>query len=208
MTAGVAVAATATQLTQKGSPCHVGGRELASPSSSRILQVIYHTGRRQDLQLLNRVHSGVTLKRLLLLWPVSWLSCSSSASSASIAPLSSISASAAAALVLARGQIEVLQELVPLLPVWGNSAVISNMPLLCADGKKVQGSISEVDLVWPVCRFVVPDGTWRAGVASSSSSEASTSSSSAPSTVAKGVDPVACAVAGRRRGGSTWGVIH
>ncbi len=109
----------------------------------------------------------------------------------------------AAALVLARGQIEILQELVPLLPVCENSAVISHMPLLCADGTEVQGNISEVDPVWPVFRFVAPGGTRRAGVAASSFFAASTSSSLAPSAVAEDVDPVACAVAGRRR--RLWG---
>ncbi len=165
------------------------GTALASSSSGCLLGK-YHPRRRQDLLLQNQVHSGVTLKRFLLLLPVSWRSFSTSSSSASIASLSSASTSAAAALVLTRGQIEVLQELVPLLPLWGNSAVISHMPLLCADGTYIQGNVLEINPVWPACRFAMPGGTQRAGVASSTSSAVSTSSSSAPSAVAEGADPV------------------
>ncbi len=122
----------------------------------------------------------------------------STAAAASIATSSSASRSAAAALILTRGQIEVLQELVPLLSVWGNSAVVGHVPLLCADGAEVQRDVSEVDQVWPVGWLVAPGSARRAGVSSSLSSAAaaSTSSSSAPSAVAEGVDAVACAIAG------------
>ena len=127
------------------------------------------------------------------------LQCSSSAAAASIATSSSASASAAAALILTRGQVEVLQELVPLLPVWGNSAVIGHVPLLCASGAEVQWDVSEVDPAWPSGWFPLPGGVRRAGVSSSlcSAAAASTSSSSsAPSAVAERFDAVACAVTG------------
>ena len=80
-------------------------------------------------------------------------------------------------------------------------AVVSHVPLLCADGAEVQGNVAEVDPVWSVCRIVALDGARHVKVAFSSCSTSSTSSSSASfsSAVAEGVDLIARAVAGSHR---------
>ncbi len=90
----------------------------------RVSALKNYASQRQNLLLRNWVHSRITLEWLLLLLPVLLLSCSSSTSSSSIASLYSALTSAASALAPTSGQVKVFEQLVPFLPVGGNSAVV------------------------------------------------------------------------------------
>ena len=69
--------------------------------------------------------------KMLLPLPISWLfSLTSAYSSTSATSLSSALTFTATAFALTRGQAEVFEQLVPFLPVGGNSAVGSHVSLL------------------------------------------------------------------------------